>query len=385
MTQISAGTHGRSPAPARTAPRLPGIRVMAHPRRRDQAEALLARLHGADRALVLDPEPEGPPGPLRTAAAAWAGPYGEARHRLVLQDDVVPAENFLDLVAEAVRSRPDDPIAFYSNWNHWNGSAVRLAALSGAGWAQAIPDEYAPSLAVVLPRALAADFADHAQRLLAHGTPPDDEALSAFLRERGRALFIAVPNLVEHRGGDSLVGNDVQGPRFSPCFADDAGGGRRGSSTLQALDFYPHFFKGHVYGIVPTGPGGGHTKAYWDETVQRTGVDPVLVREAARREPTPAALLRDLAGAGLHIHHATAAWTAAVLYGITLERLPAPTDAGSRAPDPAVRARAVETIPLGGLAQVVGLPLLHRVMEPLRRLTEEGLRAGAELAAATPG
>lgn len=124
---------------------------MAHPRRRDQAEALLARLHGADRALVLDPEPEGPPGPLRTAAAAWAGPYGEARHRLVLQDDVVPAENFLDLVAEAVRSRPDDPIAFYSNWNHWNGSAVRLAALSGAGWAQAIPDEYAPSLAVVLP------------------------------------------------------------------------------------------------------------------------------------------------------------------------------------------------------------------------------------------
>lgn len=43
MTQISAGTHGRSPAPARTAPRLPGIRVMAHPRRRDQAEALRDR------------------------------------------------------------------------------------------------------------------------------------------------------------------------------------------------------------------------------------------------------------------------------------------------------------------------------------------------------
>ncbi|MET9354722.1 hypothetical protein ABZY14_17330 [Streptomyces sp. NPDC006617] len=385
MTQTSAGAHGLSPAPARTTPRLPGIRVMAHPRRRDQAEALLARLHGDDRALVLDPDPEGPPSPLRTAAAAWAGPYGEAGHRLVLQDDVVPAKNFLDLVAEAVRSRPDDPIAFYSNWNHWNGSAVRLAALSGAGWARAVPDEYAPSLAVVLPTALAADFADHARRLLAHGTPPDDEALSAFLRERGRALFIAVPNLVEHRGGDSLVGNDVQGPRFSPCFADDAAGGRTGSSTLGALDFYPHFFKGHVYGIVPAGPDGRHTKTYWDESVRTTGVDPVLVREAARCEPTPAALLRDLVGAGLHIHHATAAWTAAVLYGITLERLPAPTGAGARVPDPAIRARAVETIPLGGLAQVVGLPLLHRVMQPLRGLTEEGLRAGAELAAATRG
>lgn len=150
MTQISAGTHGRSPLPPAPPPP-PRHQGHGPPRRRDQAEALLARLHGADRALVLDPEPEGPPGPLRTAAAAWAGPYGEARHRLVLQDDVVPAENFLDLVAEAVRSRPDDPIAFYSNWNHWNGSAVRLAALSGAGWAQAIPDEYAPSLAVVLP------------------------------------------------------------------------------------------------------------------------------------------------------------------------------------------------------------------------------------------
>ncbi|CAL9456974.1 hypothetical protein [Streptomyces sp. enrichment culture] len=390
MTRTSAGAHGHAPAPpplpapTRAASRLPGIRVMAHPRRRDQALALLTRLDGDDRALVLDPDPEGPPTPLRTAAAAWAGPYGEARHRLVLQDDVVPARGFLDLVAEAVRSRPDDPIAFYSNWNHWNGSAVRLAALSGAGWARAIPDEYAPSLAVVLPRALAADFADYARRLLAHGTPPDDEALSAFLRERGRALFIAVPNLVEHGDGDSLVGNDVQGPRFSPCFADDTAGGRTGPATLGALDFYPHFFKGHVYGIVPAGPDGRRTKVYWDEAVRATGVDPAPVREAARREPTPAALLRDLAGAGLHIHHATAAWTAAVLYGITLARLPAPTGAPSPGPDPAVRARAVETIPLGGLAQVVGLPLLHRVMDPLRRLTEAGLRTGTELAAATP-
>ncbi|MFB7088385.1 hypothetical protein [Streptomyces sp. NPDC056296] len=385
MTESSAG------APGHDAPLYPGIRVMAHPRRRHQAEALLARLRGAERLLVLDPEPDGPPSPLRTAASAWAGPYGEASHRLVLQDDVLPAEGFLDLVTEAIRNRPADPIAFYSNWNHWNGAAVRLAALTGAGWARAIPDEYAPSLAVALPRALAAEFADYARRLLSRGTPPDDEALAAFLRERDRALFIAVPNLVEHKGGDSLVGNDVQGPRFSPCFADDAGGGRTGSATLGALDFYPHFFKGHVYGITPTGPDGSYVKTYWDECVQAVGVDPDRVRESARREPTPAALLRDLAGAGLQIHQATAAWTAAVLYGVVRERVvarervlaaagTAPSD--SRGPDPAVHARAVETIPLGGLAQVVGLPLLRRVMDPLRRLTEEGLNAGAELASA---
>ncbi|WCD84984.1 hypothetical protein KPP03845_101307 [Streptomyces xanthophaeus] len=379
MTESSAGAHG-----PRTA-RYPGIRVMAHPRRRNQAEALLARLRTDDQLLVLDPDPDGPPSPLRTAACAWAGPYGEASHRLVLQDDVLPANGFLDLVAEAIENRPTDPIAFYSNWNHWNGSAVRLAALSGAGWARAIPDEYAPSLAVALPCALAGEFADYAQRLLSHDTPPDDEALAAFLRERNTALFIAVPNLVEHKGGDSLVGNDVQGPRLSPCFADDAAGGRGSPVTLGALDFYPHFFKGHVYGITPDGPDGRYVKTYWDESVRALGIDPSRIRELARREPTPAVLLRDLANAGLQIHHAVAAWTAAVLYGIALERLSTAPDlapAGPPGPDPAVRARAVETIPLGGLAQVVGLPLLHRVMDPLRRLTEVGLNAGAELAAA---
>ncbi|MFD4024073.1 hypothetical protein ACFWRV_11215 [Streptomyces sp. NPDC058576] len=379
MTETSAGAHGHETA------RFPSIRVMAHPRRRNQAEVLLAQLHTDDQLLVLDPDPDGPPSSLRTAASAWAGPYGKASHRLVLQDDVFPANGFLGLVAEAIESRPDDPIAFYSNWNHWNGSAVRLAALYGAGWARAIPDEYAPSLAVALPCSLAAEFADYSQRLLSQNTPPDDEALAAFLRERDTPLFIAVPNLVEHKGGDSLVGNDVQGPRLSPCFADDAAGGRGSQVTLGALDFYPHFFKGHVYGITPTGPDGSYVKTYWDESAQALGIDPSQVKELARREPTPAVLLRDLANAGLQIHHAMAAWTAAVLYGVALERLSAASGsapADSQGPNPAVRARAVETIPLGGLAQVVGLPLLQRVMEPLRRLTEEGLNAGADLAAA---
>ena len=371
MTGIPAGAAGL------------GVRVMAHPRRRPQAEALLARLHGDDQSLVLDPDPDGPPSPLRTAACAWAGPYGGASHRLVLQDDVLPAAGFMGLVSEAIRNRPDDPIAFYCNWNHWNGSPVRLAAFTGAGWAKAIPDEYAPSLAVVLPRTLAADFADYAQRLLIGGTPPDDEALASFLRERNKPLFIAVPNLVEHMGGESLVGNDVHGPRLSPCFADDAGGGRIGSATLGALDFYPHFFKGHVYGLTPTGPDGRYVRSSWDESVPATGIDPDRIRELARRVPAYAAALSKLATAGMQVQHATATWTAAVLYGVTLARLShvvnfAPS--GSQTSDSALRARAVETLSLGGLAQVAGLPLLRRVMDPLRELTEEGLSAGANLA-----
>lgn len=170
---------------------------------------------------------------------------------------MLPANGFLDLVAEAIENRPTDPIAFYSNWNHWNGSAVRLAALSGAGWARAIPDEYAPSLAVALPCALAGEFADYAQRLLSHDTPPDDEALAAFLRERNTALFIAVPNLVEHKGGDSLVGNDVQGPRLSPCFADDAAGGRGARSRSEHWTSTPTSSRGTSTGSPPTAPTAG--------------------------------------------------------------------------------------------------------------------------------
>ncbi|MET9802586.1 hypothetical protein [Streptomyces sp. NPDC006368] len=368
----------------RTAPRL-GIRVMAHPRRRAQAEALLASLAVEDRLLVLDPDPDGPPTPLRTAARAWAGPYGTATHRLVLQDDVLPSAGFLGRVGAALAARPDDPIAFYANWNHWNGAAVRLAALSGAAWAEAIPDEYAPSLALALPLALAADFAAYARSALARGGVPDDEALAAFLRERGRRLYISVPNLVEHLGGDSLVGNQNQGPRLSACFADDAAGAAQGgTATLGALPFYPHFFKGHVYGLTPTGPGGAYVSTYWEDGARAQGIDPDDVRESAR-EPVPAALLNELTAGGLRVHHAASAWKAAVLYGVVLARLPASPGAGAGGaprPHPAIRRRAVDTIPLGGLAQVAGLPLLHRLRDPLRDLTEAGLAAGAERARA---
>src|SRR5213079_488995 len=113
--------------------------VMTHPRRLPRARELAATL-GLD-AVVVDPDPDGPPSALRTALAAWGAAAPGATHHLVLQDDVSAPASLRDLVRRSVRRHPADALAFYAAWNTRNGSAVRLAALVGAGWVRGVPEE----------------------------------------------------------------------------------------------------------------------------------------------------------------------------------------------------------------------------------------------------
>ncbi|WP_407285030.1 hypothetical protein [Streptomyces sp. BP-8] len=192
--------------------------VMTHPRRLPRARELAALL-GLD-AVVVDPDPDGPPSALRTALAAWAAAAPGATHHLVLQDDVAAPAFLRDLVRRSVRRHPADALAFYAAWNTRNGSAVRLAALVGAGWVRGVPEEFTPTQAVCLPAAMAEDF-----RRYARGSTDrhDDEVLSAYLRLTGRMSLIAVPNPVEHIDTDSIAGFDWHGLRRSACPLQEPG------------------------------------------------------------------------------------------------------------------------------------------------------------------
>src|SRR5690606_18053897 len=169
--------------------------------------ALVRACAPLDVRVVEDPDPDGPPSPLRTAKRAWAAVAPGATHHLVLQDDVTPVPGFADLVRRAVRARPRHAVALYSNWNSpRNAYLVRAAAAAGQAWAPLGHDEWVPTLGLVLP-------ADGALRLAAHlATVPadardDDDAVVTFCAREGYPVVATLPHLLEHGDGPSLAGD----------------------------------------------------------------------------------------------------------------------------------------------------------------------------------
>jgi hypothetical protein len=192
--------------------------IMTHPLRLHMAQSL-ARQHPELAArVVVDPDPDGPPSALRTSRLAWRAGESGATHHLVIQDDAMLCQRFLDRVKAAVEIRPHQALSFFTKWSSRTSYMVRLAALVGSSWAP-VADRYVPSQALVLPADIAFSLSDF---MLNECTidEPDDDAIARYLKSRGIPSFVTVPNLAEHVPTKSLVGNDDFGHRPSACFKD---------------------------------------------------------------------------------------------------------------------------------------------------------------------
>ncbi|MFJ3881025.1 hypothetical protein ACIPW5_26725 [Streptomyces sp. NPDC090077] len=206
---------GPSPGAAASPVRLSAA-VMCHPSREAAARALAGRFPDLHATVVLDPAPDGPPDALRTALRAWSAVVPGATHHLVLQDDALPAEDFLRRLHALVAAQPDAALSLFTEWGSRTSYALRIAAMSGHHLAPVV-DDYVPCVGLVLPAGVARGFADHARAEAADGDP-DDLALLHYLAARGVRTLVPVANLVDHdNGAPSLVGNSVHGPRSAAC------------------------------------------------------------------------------------------------------------------------------------------------------------------------
>jgi hypothetical protein len=199
------------------------VAVMYHPSRTVSAREVADHCAALSPRLVPDPDPTGPPSPLRTAKRAWAACPDDATHHLVLQDDLVLADDFAAHLAAVVRRRPEHGIALYVNRNSPRNSYLfRRAAAVGARFAPVSSFEYTPTLGFLLP-------AGHARHLAAYlRTIPDewrddDEAVTVFCRDRGIPVVAAVPSLIEHGDLPSVAGNESHGPRHAAAFLGNTG------------------------------------------------------------------------------------------------------------------------------------------------------------------
>ncbi|MFJ5265708.1 hypothetical protein ACIQAC_35140 [Streptomyces sp. NPDC088387] len=195
--------------------------VMHHPSRADRLPRLLDALAGLAPRVVTDPDPDGPPSPLRTAKRAWAAIAPGATHHIVIQDDVRPVSGFAELLRRAVAARPHQGVSLYVNWNSsQNSYRVRQAAAWGRPFAELSTLEYTPTLGLALPVAAAAGLAAHLAGLPDH-LRDDDEMVTPFRRAYGLDVVATVPNLLDHGGDLSLAGNGGHGIRHAVVFHPD--------------------------------------------------------------------------------------------------------------------------------------------------------------------
>jgi hypothetical protein len=223
--------------------------VMTHPSRRTAAEQLRDQHPELHLKVVEDPDPSGPPRAQRTARLAWAAVDPGATHHLVVQDDMLLVEGVAKRTRQAAAAKPDEILCLFSEWGSRTANAVRLGALEGVSWVPVI-DPYIPTAAVILPAATARALADFP----ADEATPDDVVLLNYARANGLHPLVSVPNLAEHAGSDSLVGNDaLWGPRRSALYAGRLEAVPPLDSTVSAQTQVPHLlvWDGYPVSAVP--------------------------------------------------------------------------------------------------------------------------------------
>lgn len=193
------------------------IAIMHHPARAAKISEIVAACAPLPARVIADPEPDGPPSPLRTAKKAWAAVAPGATHHLVLQDDLTLTDGFAEHILAAVEAQPDAAITLYVNWHSTpNSYFVRRAVESGTAWAPLF-DAFVPTLGLVLPAAVATELAAYLATV-PDDVRHDDRVIAEFCREKGTPVLAAVPHLVEHGDLRSVAGNEVDGDRHAAVF-----------------------------------------------------------------------------------------------------------------------------------------------------------------------
>jgi hypothetical protein len=348
------------------------VAIMTHPRRVAMAAALARSLHGLP-SLAVDPEPDGPPSALRSAVPAWDAVPEWATHHLVLQDDVLPAPDLLATARAAAEELPDAALAFYTHWSSWNGARTRVAARAGRGWSELIRDEYVPTVALLLPRPAALDFAGFARTLPA--VAPDDEAMAIFVRRQRLPAYVRVPNAVDHGAGVTTLAGDgfPARPHRSACFLPAARDGSRPAGILRGAEvpFLAHLALGEVSVMseaLPGLAGAGH----WLDACWGLGLDERLVWDGYHRSSggLPADARGVMAASGGRL--LSSLWLTAYLEGAVCSDLPGP------APEPEVARRATESLVLGGLVGRLPEPVLRSHLDGLTAFADAAILAGGQ-------
>lgn len=211
----------------------PTVSIMHDRRRADRLPPLIAR-------LTDDPWFDDNPAPT-IADGTYGGPWlalfkslymgpADATHTIIVEDDAIPARNFITGAYNAIRSRPDDVLYLFAS-ERQAGDRMRMAAASGCSWSPANIARTIGTVAAVIPRAISRPFIGWActpRGMLIAAIEFPEKPLTGDARffywmgnVRRYTPLVASVNIADHDESDvstSLIGTRQMVPRRSPVF-----------------------------------------------------------------------------------------------------------------------------------------------------------------------
>jgi len=181
------------------------VLVQSHPKRAHLLPALTAALGECD--VITDPEPDGPPSPIRCYLACLRAMPSWATHLLVVQDDARAPYGWRPLAEQAMIEKPEAMIAlFLAGAPHKSAALARRAHARGERWLRMPNDDWTPTVALIWPRERVEEFLEFRGGYKGSGTG-DDNVVGEYTKLRGVPVYATVPSIIDHPNIEpSLIG-----------------------------------------------------------------------------------------------------------------------------------------------------------------------------------
>ena len=124
-------------------------------------------------------------------------------HFCVMQDDVIPCQQFASKLQDAIADRPDDVLSLWvGDLRNTTAKFYRRAQIAGERWSPIHFSDIHHCVALVWPRDLVAHFVEWTATSMLPGDgrnqQSDDAIFGAWARRTKHQVWAAVPSLVEH-------------------------------------------------------------------------------------------------------------------------------------------------------------------------------------------
>jgi hypothetical protein len=142
----------------------------------------------------------------------------EATHHVVIQDDAIICENFLDLAEKEIEKRPDHAFSFYFG----NRRNMQEKAKIGEQFGGTSGYWFSWGVAICLPTKIIDECMEYCDRIKGYDKH-DDTRIAKFVKFKKIPVWYPIPSLVEHRHEEpsTMQSNEGVSKRKAYKFIDD--------------------------------------------------------------------------------------------------------------------------------------------------------------------